>query len=342
VVRRLVDAGRVVERAMTPSADGPRRGRPSVGLEAVLPPGHVAGIDFGHRHVAAAIGDTSGAVLAEHPLAVDVDGAVEEAMDIGAALVLDLARELGVERFAAAAAGVPQPIDPLTGMVQSHRIRSGWEGLIPRDRLAARLGMPVHVDNDAILGALAELRSGAGQGYENFLYVKVSSGVGAGLVLRGEIYRGYHGLAGEIGHIPLANHSELCRCGSRGCLEAAVAIPTVSEHLASMGRRPIDIGEMAEMVHEPVLDRILQDNGRMLGEILADMANLIAPSLILLGGWLGTAGADSILRGARETIERNAHPAISRHLQLRPAGHGLRAELAGAVQYAAESVPVPA
>ncbi|MDR1295491.1 MAG: ROK family transcriptional regulator, partial [Bifidobacteriaceae bacterium] len=298
VVRRLIEAGRVVECRRNPDPSGHRRGRPSAGLEATVVPGHVGGIDFGHQHIAVAIGDTRGVELAERHILVEVDAAVEHAMDVGTALLRELAAETGVDRFAAVAAGVPQPIDPDTGLVESHRIRSGWEGLIPGNLLESRLAMPVRVENDASLGALAEMRSGAGQGVANFLYVKVSTGVGASMVLDGRVFRGSHGLAGEIGHIAVADHSDRCRCGSRGCLETAVSIPAVFDHLSKMGISPGRADDFDKLVTDPVLDRILRDSGRILGDVLAYMSNMLAPSMIVVGGWLGSLGGEPIIRGA--------------------------------------------
>ncbi|MDR1152416.1 MAG: ROK family transcriptional regulator [Bifidobacteriaceae bacterium] len=341
VVRRLIEAGRVVERRGSPDTGGHRRGRPSAGLEATVIPGYVGGIDFGHQHIAVGIGDTRGVELAERHVLVDVDAAVEHAMDIATALLRDLAAETGVDRFEAVAAGVPQPINPATGHVESHRIRSGWEGLVPEKLLETRLSMPVRVENDASLGALAEMRTGIGRGVANFVFIKVSTGVGASMVLDGKLFRGSHGLAGEIGHIPVADHSDRCRCGSRGCLETVVSIPAVFDHLAKMGITPGLGDDFGKLLTDPVFDRILHDSGRILGDVLAYMSNMLAPSIIVLGGWLGSMGGEPIIRGASEAIERSTHPGIARHLRLRPAAHGLHAEVRGAVQLAADAVPAP-
>jgi predicted NBD/HSP70 family sugar kinase len=341
VVRRLIDSGRVIEHPYVPT-DTPRgRGRPSTRLEVAVREGHVAGIDFGHSHVAVGIGDTRGRRLAEQNRLMDVDQDVAGAMDLGTAMLWELAAELGVRTFEAAAACVPQPIDPITGRVEAHRIRSDWGDLIPRDLLAERLGMPISVDNDANIGALGELRSGAGQDADSFLYVKVSTGIGAALVVNGRPYFGSHGLAGEIGHVPIPGHSERCRCGARGCLETAVSVTAVFDHLKRMGLDPGRVDGFAELAKHPVLDRALQDSGRILGEILSSMCNMLAPSLIIIGGWLGAMASEPIMRGTRTAIADHSHPAIARHIKVRPAGHGYHSEVIGTLHRAADAVPSP-
>jgi predicted NBD/HSP70 family sugar kinase len=338
VVQRLLRAERVIERPSPLAAGTRRRGRPSAGLEATAKPGHVGGVDFGHQHFTVGVGDTRGNLLGSTGVMFDVDRSVEGAMDLAVKTLRELGNRLGARSFDAIGVGVPQPLDPDTGAVQPHHVRTDWEGIVPRDLMAHRIDTPVLVDNDAVLGALAELRSGAGQGVDDFVYVKVASGVGAGLVLRGEIYRGSAGLAGEIGHIPIPQHVERCRCGARGCLEMAISTRAVLDHLAQMGLFPNSPEGLEGLAPDPVMIRILKDNGRILGEVLAGMVNLLAPSLVILGGFVGAVGAKPLAEGVRFSIDRHAHPAIARRLAVRGSHHGNHAEILGALQLAATAV----
>ena len=104
-------------------------------------------------------------------------------------------------------------------------IMPGWQGLLPAEELERRLGVPVHADNDANLGALAELHHGVARGAHDVVYLKVASGVGAGIVLGGRLHRGASGIAGEIGHVQVGEDGQVCRCGNRGCLETMVSAP---------------------------------------------------------------------------------------------------------------------
>ena len=122
----------------------------------------------------------------------------------------------------------------------SSAILPGWVGVNARDAAAERLGLDVQIDNDANLGALAEHRHGAGRGHADMVFVKVSSGVGAGLIINDALFRGAAGTSGEIGHLTLDDQGPLCRCGSRGCLEAYAAVGhgALDDGRADARRRP--------------------------------------------------------------------------------------------------------
>ena len=127
--------------------------------------------------------------------------------------------------------GLPGPIHLSSGKVGLSAILSGWVGLTVADEMSRRLRVPVHVDNDANLAALAELRWGAGQGYDTLVYLKVSTGIGAGLVVSGRLFRGVGGTAGEIGHVRGRRARPICRCGSRGCLETVAGARAIVDLL---------------------------------------------------------------------------------------------------------------
>ncbi|CAM5706548.1 N-acetylmannosamine kinase [Streptomyces antimycoticus] len=219
IVRELKDGGTV---EVTPTSAGGRRAR-SVSLSGDA--GIVVGVDFGHTHLRVAIGNLAHQVLAEEAEPLDVDASASQGLDRAEQLVSRLitASGLSQDKVVGVGLGVPAPIDVETGTLGSTAILPGWAGTNPRDDLAQRLGVPVHVDNDANLGALGELVWGSGRGVADLAYIKVADGVGAGLVISGKIYRGPGGTAGEIGHITLDESGPVCRCGNRGCLETFTA-----------------------------------------------------------------------------------------------------------------------
>jgi predicted NBD/HSP70 family sugar kinase len=201
--------------------------------------------------------------------------------------------------------------------------------MAPADLLAERLQRPVHLGNDAELGALGELSFGAGRGIADLLYVKASHGIGAGLVLGGRPYQGATGIAGEIGHTQIDGAGDQCRCGQRGCLEAMVSATVVRRRLQVSGFAVAETaGGLAEVGRNPVGARVLTEAGRHLGRVVADICNCLNPARVLLGGQLGAAG-EPFAVGVRESVTRYAQPAISGAVDIRPAELGLRAELMG-------------
>ncbi|MDR3081413.1 MAG: ROK family transcriptional regulator, partial [Streptomyces sp.] len=194
IVRELKDGGTV---EVTPTSAGGRRAR-SVSLSGDA--GIVIGVDFGHTHLRVAVGNLAHQVLAEESEPLDVDASAAQGFDRAEERVNRLIETTGVDRskVAGVGLGVPGPIDVESGTLGSTAILPGWAGTRPAEELHRRLGVPAYVDNDANLGALGELVWGSGRGVKDLAYIKVSSGVGAGLVIDGKIYRGPGGTAGEI------------------------------------------------------------------------------------------------------------------------------------------------
>jgi hypothetical protein len=146
---------------------------------------------------------------------------------------------LSIEDILAIGLGVPGPISTRTGLIRNPSAMPGWEGFPIRAKLEELWACPVLVDNDADLGAIGEWAYGAGRGERYLTYIKVGSGVGAGLLLEGRIYRGQVGRAGEIGHVTVRENGPLCSCGNYGCLEALAGGGDCQESQGSgPGRRP--------------------------------------------------------------------------------------------------------
>ncbi|MFE4694351.1 ROK family protein [Streptomyces sp. NPDC056749] len=328
IVRELKDGGTV---EVTPTSAGGRRAR-SVSLSGDA--GIVIGVDFGHTHLRVAIGNLAHQVLAEESEPLDVDASSAEGFGRAEQLVNRLIETTGIspEKVIGVGLGVPGPIDVESGTLGSTSILPGWTGINPSQELAGRLGVPVYVDNDANLGALGELVWGSGRGVKDLAYIKVASGVGAGLVIDGHIYRGPGGTAGEIGHITLDESGPVCRCGNRGCLETFTAARYVLPLLKPSHGSDLTMERMVQLAREgdPGCRRVIGDVGRHIGSGVANLCNLLNPSRVVLGGSLAEAG-ELVLAPIRDSVSRYAIPSAARQLSVLPGALGGRAEVLGAL-----------
>ncbi len=328
IVRELKDGGTV---EVTPTSAGGRRAR-SVSLSGDA--GIVVGVDFGHTHLRVAVGNLAHQVLAEEAEPMDVDASAAEGFDRAERIVQRLIERTEVrwDKVIGVGLGVPGPIDAATGALGSTTILPGWTGINPREELQRRLGVPVHVDNDANLGALGEQVWGNGRGERDLAYIKVASGVGAGLVISGQIYRGPGGTAGEIGHITLDESGPVCRCGNRGCLETFTAARYVLPLLSSSHGPDISMPRVVQLAREGDLGcrRVVADIGRHIGSGVASLCNLLNPTRVILGGDLADAG-DLVLDPVRDSVARYAVPSAARQVSVVPGTLGGRAEVLGAL-----------
>src|SRR4051794_17207222 len=309
-------------------------GRPGVLLTLKPSGGALLGIDFGHTHLRVAIADLSSNVLAERHRALDVDRAAQTALDAAAKMVDEVLEETGSDRTRVVGVGVglPGPLDATSGKVGSTVILPGWAGLQPAAELERRLELPIVVDNDANLGALAEHAVGAGRGVPDVVYLKVASGIGAGLILGGRLHRGASGIAGELGHVLSSPDGLVCRCGNRGCLETVAAAPALLDLLRSSHSHDLAIPDLLRLAADGDLGvrRVFTDAGRSIGRALADLVNTVNPGLIIVGGELSAVG-DPLLDGIRASIERYALPAAAAATEVVPGVLGDRAEVLGAI-----------
>ncbi|QDQ94597.1 ROK family transcriptional regulator [Rhodococcus sp. WB9] len=328
MVKELTAAGMVA----VPGGDHPgQRGR-AVKLTRKM--GLAVGIDFGHRHLTVAVADMAHEVLAEERVEL---GAGHRAADgvVQAGALLDAALDrLGCDRTSVLAVGMglPAPLETDTGEVGGPSILPGWVGVDAAAIASEYLGTAVQVDNDANLGVLAEHMWGAGRGTTDLAYIKLSDGVGAGLVLDGRLYRGRGGTAGEIGHLTLDEFGQVCRCGNRGCLETLVASHVVTGLLAPSRGPDLTIADIVAMAEggDAACIRVLADTGRHVGVAVASLCNLVNPERLVIGGELALAG-ELLLGPMREVVGRYAVPSAVRSLDIRVAELGPRAQVLGAV-----------
>jgi predicted NBD/HSP70 family sugar kinase/biotin operon repressor len=333
LVGALIDQGLVVEDEVN-GARQPGRGRPPVLLRLDPAAGIAVGIYFDHDEVRVALADLSSTVVAEDRIDTDVDHSAADSIDLAVEMLDRLLDDAAVERSQIVGVGValPGPVDQRTGKIGSAVILPGWAGLHAQRELARQLGLQVDVDNDANLGALAEASFGAGRGLKNILYVMVGSGLGAGLVLDGRLHRGASGLAGEIGHVQVRPEGAVCRCGNRGCLETIAGEAALAALLRPRLDRDVTLRDLLDLVRSGDLGatRVVNDAGRAIGRVLADLCNALNPEAIIVGGPLSGAGAP-LLDGIRESVDRYALPAAAQGVRVVAGELGDRAEVVGAL-----------
>jgi predicted NBD/HSP70 family sugar kinase len=198
----------------------------------------------------------------------------------------------------------------------------------------------VNVDNDANLGALAELSLGAGRGVEDLIYIKVSSGIGAGLVLGGRLHRGATGIAGEIGHVQVRADGAVCRCGNRGCLETVASPVAVAGLLEYSRGEPVSVARLLELVHagDRGACRAVADAGAAVGNAVAAGVNVLNPELVVIGGELAGAGA-VLLDPLRVAIQRRAIAPAVAGVRVTEGALGQRAEVLGAAALLLSQAP---
>lgn len=330
-VARLKQDGWVDERPGSVSAYV--RGRPPMLLSLTGQAGVAVGVDLGRTHARIVVAHLGHDVVAEKAFELDENWHGTQAVDAVRAMITELlvSAEVTLADVVGVGLGLPAPLDT-TGHTTSQTIPPGWVLEDLPGALGQSLGVPVAVDNDANLGALAEARWGGGRRTGTLFYVKASTGIGAGIVLGGRLYRGSGGTAGELGHVTVDADGLVCRCGSRGCLEVRVGGPAL---VAQVGHSRAGIRTLTDLISaaqggDLACTRVLADAGETLGVAVAAVLNILNPDRVVLGGELGEAG-ELVLASLRESVGRHALSSAVRSTSLTQATLGRRAEALGAV-----------
>ncbi|MFD8504472.1 ROK family protein [Streptomyces sp. NPDC059687] len=346
---RLFRAGWLREGAGGP-VDSPLGGRPSITLEFDDAHAVVLAADLDTRHGRAAVLSLTGEILAEHSGSLVVEDGPDAVLGELGRWFAELLPKAGhgVQEVCGIGLAVPGPVDSDTGRVVQPPIMPGWDGFDIRGRLGrafaehARSGaeVPVLVDNDANLMAYGEQRTGHPD-CSAFVLVKVSTGIGAGVVVDGRIYRGIDGGAGDIGHIRVPAGAEaLCRCGSYGCLAAVASGGAVARRLAEAGvpaASGSDVRDLLTAGH-PEAAALAREAGRRVGDVLATVVTLLNPGVLMIAGDL--AGTP-FLTGLRELLYQRALPRSTAHLDVVTSRLGERAGLVGAGALVVEHLYAP-
>ena len=324
IVRIMSDAGRV---ATEPTTSSGRRAL----LVRLTNTGKVAvGIDFGRRHLRIALTTLGYEVIAEQSVELPLGHRAEDGIDTAAQLLGRMLADNGIAASSVLGVGVgiPGPIDRRRGRVVQGAILPEWVGIELTD-LEQRLHFPVVFDNDANLGALAEVTWGPHSEIQNLVFVKIGSGIGAGLILNGAPFYGGLGITGEIGHDTIADNGVVCHCGNRGCLETVASISVMLDLLRRSGvTRIADIVDRACAGDSATL-RVLDDAGLAIGRALASVANLINPEVIVIGGPLAELG-ELFLAPIERGLVRHAVPSIGNMTVVVMSSLGEKAEALGA------------
>jgi glucokinase-like ROK family protein len=346
IVSDILEGGLVRESATGPTTGGRR----PILIEVNPGRGYVIGIDMGVTHLGLVIADFAARILSETEIPFDISQGPITCLKIVEDQVRDLLAQAGLESsdILAIGMGVPGPIVAEAGMVSAPPIMPGWHNFPIRNHLEKLWGCPISLNNDAELGALGEWAYGAGRGDQHLAYIKVGSGVGAGLLLDGRIYGGATGCAGEIGHITIQNGGPICSCGNSGCLEALAgghAIARKAREAVRMGKRTQlasihptekitarDVTDAARL-GDLVSQQILSEAGVYLGIAVASLVNLINPNVVVVGGGVAHMG-DLLLEPIRQIVRERSLQSAAQSVRISAAVLGRRSSSMGAVAQA--------
>ncbi|MEU4378393.1 ROK family protein [Micromonospora echinofusca] len=345
-LERLVGLGYVAEAGLAAS----RGGRRSTLVE-LSPRLRFAAVDLGASSIDVEV--VNGRL---EPVA-----AYAEAADIrtGPKVILQRVNELlhkarvdgAYERLDAVGIGVPGPVSFRDGVPVSPPIMPGWDRFPVRELLTREHGCPAVVDNDVNIMAIGERHGGVAHSVDDFLFVKIGTGIGCGIYLSGEVYRGTDGCAGDIGHIQVDAHGPMCSCGNVGCLEALFsgaalakdataaarsgASPALAERLAARGAvTALDVAGGA-IEGDVTCIQLIRDGGRRVGGVLAGLVSFTNPSMIVIGGGLAQLG-HILLAEIRSVVYRRSLPLATGNLPVVLSELGPRAGVAGAAVLASD------
>jgi predicted NBD/HSP70 family sugar kinase len=283
--------------------------------------------DVGATHLSVALTDLTGEILDRSTTPLNIAEGPEVVLSEVARLgrVLLRAARRSVLDLAGTGVGLPGPVEHGTGRPNHPPIMPGWDSYDVVGRLSGELAGPILVDNDVNIMALGEHATEYAD-VEHLLFVKVATGIGAGVISGGRLHRGAQGAAGDIGHIQAPGHTELCRCGNTGCLEAIASAAAIATRLGVRGSR--DVVELVRAGNTAATTAVRQA-GREIGTVLAAAVSLLNPSVIVVGGSLSQAG-DNLLAGIREAIYARSLPLATTDLRVVTASSGQDAALRGA------------
>jgi glucokinase-like ROK family protein len=344
---RLMQVGLVQEAGKAAS----RGGRRSTLVE-LSPFLHFGGVDLGATSLRVAVMTAELEIKAQVAEPVDLRRGPEPVLGRATEMIEKLARDQGVQ-LAGIGVGVPGPVRFREGMPVSPPIMPGWNEYPVRDIVARRFGCPVLVDNDVNVMAGGEHWGGVAKSVDNYLFVKIGTGIGCGILIRGEVYRGIDGCAGDIGHINVDPDGPVCACGNSGCLEAtfggaalvrdalAAARSGTSEALAErLARKHAitaeDVGQCAAE-GDPVAIGLIRYGGRRVGLVLAGLVSFFNPSMIVIGGGLAGLG-HLLLAEIRGVVYRRSLPLATGNLPIVLSELGTSAGVIGAAAMISDHV----
>ncbi|MGH2354453.1 MAG: ROK family protein [Chloroflexota bacterium] len=324
--------------------------------------GIVAGVDVGGTNQTVAVARLDGEVVAAHrrrlrkgDTAQDVVANVFEMIDAALADAGSTPQRPGADKLLRVGVGFGGPVDPKRGAILTSHHVPGWDDYPLRDTLERHLNAPAVIDNDANAAALGEALFGAGRGHRNILYVNVGTGIGAGVILQGWVYHGAHGMAGELGHVTVIPDGPACGCGKRGCLEAVAAGPSIGRRAREAAQgdpgaavRLVELagGDLQAIAAPQVFQaatsgdslaaRLVEETAGYLGLACGNAANLLDPSIIIIGGGISETGAP-LFTPLRAAVRRHLLPSLPMP-EVVPAALGYDAGVVGALALALDGL----
>lgn len=339
-VDQLLNSGLVVSAGEASSSGGrpPARFAFSANARVVL------AVDIGAGHIRVALTDLDGKVVNEERARL----AVSEGPEPVLGAVLDSSQRLlhatpSLTRLAGVGIGLPGPVEHSTGRPVRPPIMPGWDGFDVVGFVQRTLPVPVLVDNDVNIMALGE-RAAFWPEVDDLLFVKVATGIGAGIISFGQLQRGADGTAGDIGHVRVSRGDGIpCTCGNEGCLEALASGVALARSLAAQGyaaAASADVIGLAEGRELPVI-QALRQAGRDIGEVVATSVNLLNPRVIVIGGSMAAVG-EHIMAGVQEVVYHRSPPLATANLQIALSRAQDRAAIMGASRLVTEYILSPA
>ena len=317
--------------------------------------GYIVGIDIGATSLEIAVADVAGKISHRRSEAADVRMKPEVLLDRCIEIIKDMINALSssIDRILGIGVGVPGPVNFARGVLVAPPLMPDWENFLIRDYFKQAFPSSfVVVDNDVNIMALGEQRAGDGANIDHFIYVKIGTGIGAGIVSNGKIHRGSDGCAGDIGHICVNKQGPLCSCGNTGCLEAMAAGPAIAAkamQAAQNGTSPVlgrmlksnggflspeDVNAACREGDQAALD-IIRESGQMVGDVLASLVNFFNPSHIFIGGGISNFG-NHLLVSIRRAILKRSLPLATTHLSIMFSRRGPDSGITGAGALALE------
>ena len=337
----------------------PTGGRRATLLHFNANAGFVIGIDLGRSHLTLLLTNLAGEIIARRSSAFDAALGPESCLQQVIASLMDFTagQHIGWHQIIGVGLGIPGPLDAASRMLVRPPRMPGWDHFDIRAVMERACKTPIYLDNDANMGARGESQYGAARNVENMAYVKVATGIGCGLIMNGDIYRGSGGSAGEIGHVTIDDDGPLCDCGNRGCLEAVAGGAAITLDAArgmrqsnADGKRAtneadaarecpeerlaetLDVADVvqAALAGDPAARGAIERAGYHIGIALAGLVNIFNPSLILLDGSVARSG-ELLLAPIRQAIVRRSLAASSTDIRIELAQLGDNAIALGAV-----------
>jgi len=345
-INRLLGMGLIKEIGEGPSEGGRRPRLLSLNNEL----GYLVGVDIGATSIDVALADFCGKVIEIASEPTDVRFPPEIVLGRCTEIMLELLKKNGAtpEKVLGVGVGVPGPVEFSKGILVAPPLMPAWEGYSIRSFFQQIVHSAlIVVDNDVNIMANGELRVGDARGIDHFIFIKIGTGIGAGVVSNGRIHRGASGCAGDIGHISVDKNGPVCRCGNIGCLEAVTAGPAIADaatKAVQAGTSPVLAriykernGELrAEDVGAAIREgdrasvEIVQNSGKIIGETLASLVNFFNPSHIIVGGGVTQLG-DQLLLSIRQAVLKRSLPLATRHLVIKYSSLGSKAGIMGAI-----------